>query len=197
MHNIQINSFIFKRVKIAAKQLKNSHPELSHSQRLDLSAQTVVNKRHFHEVKQLHDKYLKIIEFPNNDASTNRTYTCQFCHMLFCPDLDEDIKDHETHHKEREKAEFYLQYSPLSFSDREKLKSEAYNTLNGDGSENKQLTASLNLLKAYYDRSLDSSIFNCNWKEHPNLEQYIATYEFNDIFPKNIIKILRKKYSAR
>ena len=196
MKNLDITSYAFKSVKIAAKQFKKELPDLSHSKRLDLASKRILGKRHFHEVRKLHETYLKKIALPNHDMGANHVHTCPYCHMHFCHDLDEDIKQHEEHHKEWEKAEFHLQYSPLNYRSREKLKKEAYKKLGDTGEEVKIMSGALDMITAHFDRSLENAIFDRSWGEHPSFEQYAALYDSDGIIPKEIMNKLNTKFGV-
>lgn len=196
MNTIHISTYAFNKVRITARKLKSSHPELTHKQRLDLASQEVLNKRHYHEVKKLHDKYVSETSLPEEYMGSNYVHTCSYCRMQFCHDLEEDVLLHKAHHNEWEKAEFYLNYSPLDYNGCEALKEKAYKKLGVPKGKSDEMAGTLAMVKAHFDRSLENAIFNGYWKNHPSFEKYIAMYDFHEIFPVSAVKELHSQFGV-
>ena len=196
MSEVNISSFVFNKVKIEAKNLKKHEPSLSHMQCLDKASKKIAKKRHFHEVQKLHNNYLTAISVPKDLTQ----YQCPYCHLNFCPDLEEDIIDHNKQHRSWEKAEYYLSYLPRTYKEREKLKKVGYERISKYGKKfthNEIIEGAYMLLQAYFDRSLDDALFGENWKEHPKFKEYIALVDHEKVFPKDVSNYFRKKYGRK
>lgn len=196
MSKITINDFVFKKIKIEAKRLKEKHPSLSYSQRLDIASKEIAGRRNYHEVKVHHDQYVSGIKFSYDLLE----YECPYCHLSFAPDIEEDRLEHEIHHKEWEKAEFYLRYSPRIRKEREKLKKFGYERISEFGTRysiDEKIEGAFALMQAYFDASLESAIFGSYWREHPSFEEYISLTEHHKIFPKDVSKYLDDKFGLK
>lgn len=157
-----------KRTQAEAKKLKQDHPELGYMQRLDVATQKLFSLRHYRELEKLREKTIS-----SNLVTGDHTATCVYCGFCFAPDLPAERKEHIVRHNNYEEAVSVLAYKPMHYAEREASKKSGYELLNADSAE-QQVDGALTVVRAWYDRSLDSAIDGNYWKKHPTFEKYVA-----------------------
>lgn len=190
MHQKNITNFLQNKVRITAKKLKNQYPSASYNQRLNIASQQLCGMKNYHELTKHHKNYLEKIRLPENE----REHTCPYCHMIFSPDIEGEIEEHERNHRKWEVVEFSLGYLPCSYPQREKLKKLAYEKIHDEDDFDIKLQGAIELIRAHYDRSLDAAIDGEYWKEHPSFEEFISMSDYSNILPSDLVEGLIKKY---
>jgi hypothetical protein len=164
------------RLKKAAKSAKLTNPTLTHAQRLDSIAQQDFGVRHFHELLKRYEAEIAThIELAG-------AHHCRFCHLTFSDYDAGDRKLHRERHQSFEEALLTLNFLPLPFKMREKLKQDfGYQELyRGDAGA--QRIGALAIILSHYDRSLERAIENSRWHKHPCLLEYIPCAIANSTF---------------
>lgn len=125
--------------------------------------------------------------------------TCPVCGMQYVETVKSDIKEHDRYHKLFCGAAEYYGYDvcyPLS-----KLggvKSEAYNILYSNASFQEKYNGALELLKAYFSRSLSANNYQL---DHPKFDEYLSMLlyqkQFHNRFGDEIYSALVKKYGKK
>lgn len=157
-----------KHTQAEAKKLKQDHPELSYMQRLDVATQKLFRLRHYRELEKLREKTIS-----SNLITGDHTATCVYCGLCFAPDLPAEHKEHKVRHNNYEEAVSVLAYKPMHYAEREASKKSGYELLSANSAE-QQVHGALQVIRAWYDRSLDSAIDGNYWKKHPAFEKYVA-----------------------
>ncbi|NYE62464.1 hypothetical protein FHW58_003679 [Duganella sp. 1224] len=164
------------RVKKAAKAAKSTHPELTHTQRLDAMAQQYFRARHFHELQKRYEAQVA------SHVELNGAHYCRFCHLTFSDYDADDRKLHRERHQCFEEAQLALGFLPLPFKAREDIKRDfGYEHLHHGDTAARRMGA-LAIILSHYDRSLESAIKNARWHKHPCLVEYIPCAVANSTF---------------
>lgn len=182
------------RVKREAKQLRTIHPDIPHNKLLSQAATALFGVRGFHELIKLREQTIN-----EHLIATESLAKCNFCGLEFCPDIADDRKTHQTRHNAFEEATGVLNYIPKQYADREASKKSGYILMqDSDLGPEQQLQGALMIIRAWFDRSLDSAIDGQYWKQHPGFEQYI-TYIVGDLdsFPLPIVDALIQRYGQK
>lgn len=157
-------------LKKSAKRAKATLPELSHAQRLNHLAGEMFKARHFHELKQWLDRSLAM----HYVAKDNGVVHCNFCRYSFVPDMPEDTKLHVRRHQNYEEALAVLGCLPMPHDQREAAKKKAHLDRSTAQTPEQELDAVERILRAWFDRSLESAIGAEYWKVHPRLEEFAS-----------------------
>lgn len=181
------------RVKREAKQLRSEHPDLSHSQRLNLASAKLFGVRGFHELNRHWERSINqhLVEKDGGVA------VCNFCGLEFVPGMASERNAHRKRHEAFEEAVYVLKYVPQHYAEREAGKAQGYKLMREAEAE-KRLEGALLVLRAWFDRSLISAIDGFYWKEHPSFGQYV-TYMAGDLdgFPQDVVDALVAKYGRK
>lgn len=178
-----------KRTKAEAKTLKQSHPELSYMQRLDVAAQNLFGLRHYRELDKLREKTIL-----SHLVLGDGTASCTYCGMYFAPDIPEEHKEHSARHDNYEEAVTVLAYKPMLYAEREAHKKSGHELLH-TGTLEQQVKGALAVIRGWFDRSLDKAIDGNYWKKHPRFEQYVSMINAQkDSFPAKVEEVLKEKY---
>lgn len=158
------------RVKREAKIIRKESPDTSLMNCQSLAAQRLLGVRNFHELTKLREKS----RLRDLAQAEDGTATCMLCGMHFCLDVRDDVKAHQSRHDAYEEAVAVLGYTPQHYPEREVDKKKG-NTLawEGDGID-EQVDGALLVIRAWFDRSLDSAIDGGYWKQHPKFEAYVS-----------------------
>lgn len=160
-----------ERAKKHAKSLKSSHPHLTHAARLNRAAHELFRARDYHELSKWREATIAAHVI---DGDSGATATCSFCGFLFAPDIRTDQKQHRDRHDVFEKAFAALGSLPEQHHQREDRKRAGYQLLHEGRDSEERLAGALEVLRAWFDRSLESSIENSYWKKHPSFETYVS-----------------------
>jgi hypothetical protein len=190
MYSANVTAFLLNKTKASAKKSKLKYPDLTYNQRLDIAAREICGRENYHELKKHHDKYLAYISFPEGIS----THVCPYCHIHFCPDEKSDVEQHEKNHRKWEIVEYALNYLPNSYEKREQSKKDAYKKIHDGNSFQERFEGVLQLIRAHYDRSLDTAIDEDYWKEHPDFETFVAMSDYSNILPKDLVAAIKDKY---
>lgn len=189
---VSISAADIERAKKLAKQSKPSFPYLSHAKRLDYAAQQLFKVRNYHELNKWRESTIQ-----QYVIVTGNTATCSYCGLLFAPDLKEDRNSHRHRHDAFEEAVAFLGYLPEQTSQRESRKKAGYSLLSDGTDTNERLDGALDVLRAWFDRSLVRAIGSGYWKQHPKFDAYIS-YMIGDLsqvhFPKDVIDELERRF---
>lgn len=178
-----------KRTKAVAKELKQSHPELTYMQRLDVAARNLFGRRHYRELDKLREKTIL-----SHLVSGGCTATCTYCGFYFAPDIPAEHKEHRVRHDNYEEAVTALGYKPMLYAEREASKKSGHELLHSDKLE-QQMKGALAVIRGWYDRSLDSAIDGNYWKKHPRFEQYVSMINAQKgTFSAEVEEVLKEKY---
>lgn len=159
-------------VKRLAKQLKQTHPELSHGKRLDLAAAELLGLRNYHEMTRqfqaVVDKYL------DSPSGSNAVTHCLYCDFRFAADLKEDQQDHREIHQRIMEVHEITGYRPGTYVERETLKKDGHAKARNVGPLEDRIDGALLILRGWFDRSYRSAIEEGQWRKHPSFEVYVA-----------------------
>lgn len=159
-------------VKRLAKQLKQTHPELPHSKRLDLAAADLLGLRNYHELNRrfqaVIDQYLDSPSWPNAVAH------CLYCDFRFAADLKVDQQQHRQTHERIMEVHEITGYRPGTYVERETLKKEGHATARSADPLEDRVEGALLVLRGWFDRSYRSAIDDGQWRKHPSFEAYVA-----------------------
>lgn len=186
---MNISYFDLLRLKREAKKLRTLSPNLSHSERLSQVAVSMFGVRGFHELKKFRE-----LTINQHIVLSESQAKCTYCGSLFYHEIAEERKAHQTRHDAFEEATEVLNYVPKLHAEREASKVRGHALLLDANLEQKLLGA-LMVIRAWFDRSLDSAIDKKYWKQHPSIDQYISYITGNlDLFPVQVVDILVERY---
>lgn len=181
------------RIKLEAKKLGQTFPEKSHSLLLSEVAKKLFGLRSFHEFNKLRKKTIE--QHIKLSGGFGSPATCNFCGFgIFCPDVPEDNKMHQARHNAFEEATGVLNYTPAFHAQREFNKRQGYSLLN-DPDPERQVDGALEILRSWFDRSLEAAIINSYWKQHPKFEEYVPLMIGNNPhFSARLASLLEQQY---
>jgi hypothetical protein len=189
---ISISVADIERAKKLSKQSKSQYPHLSHAKRLDYAAHQLFNARNYHELNKWREA---TIQKHVVDAGT--TATCSYCGLTFAPDIREDQKEHRSRHDAFEEATTCLNYIPEQHQQREIRKKAGYTAMSDGINTQQRMIGALDVLRGWFDRSLESAISSGYWKQHPEFEVYVS-YMIGGLdpilFPLDVINGLERKF---
>ncbi len=182
-----------ERVKKHAKSLKSTYPHLSHSVRLNRAAQELFRARSYHELAKWRET--TIASYVTDDGAVA---ICKFCGLYFGPDIREDQQLHRKRHDVFEEALNALGRIPEQHREREDRKRAGYELIYEGNNIEERVNGALEILHAWFDRSLESSIENGFWKRHPKFEVYVS-YMMGDLtqFPDDVRKVLEGRFGRQ
>lgn len=129
---------------------------------------------------------------------------CPICGFQFFTARDE--RRHEAICKKYRAAIKALRYRPRIYSEREALKTEGWTEILEGDNLAVRVAGAEKVLRAWFDRSLQTAIFNGYWPNHPKFEEYAAMMleeKVNYIrdtgmyFPKEVVDALIEKYGSQ
>lgn len=178
------------RVKREAKNIRKESPDTPLMNCQSIAAQRLLGVRNFHELTKLREK----TRLRDLALSEDGTATCTLCGLHFCLDIPEDVKAHQSRHDAYEEATIVLGYAPQHYPEREANKKKGHTLAWEGGSVNDQIDGALMVMRAWFDRSLDSAIDGGYWKQHPKFETYVS-YVVGDVnFTESVISLLIQRY---
>jgi len=160
-----------ERAKKHAKSLKSSHPSLTHSARLKRASQELFRARDYHELCKWRDATIAIHVIDDDNGSTA---TCSFCGLHFAPGVRADQKLHRDRHGAFEEALAALGSLPEQYRQREDRKRTGYQLLHEGRDNEERLAGALEILRTWFDRSLERAIEDGYWQKHPKFEAYVS-----------------------
>ena len=167
-------------VKRGAKKLRSQFPDSPHTHLLTQAAQNLFGVRDFHELQRHREKTINQYLILSDGIAT-----CAYCGFSFCPGLREEDQAHRERHDTYEEAVTVMEYKPLLHAEREVRKKEGYILLSETVLE-RQKKGALLIIRAWFDRSLESAIYQAYWKQHPKFEDYVS-YLVGDLgFPYSL-----------
>jgi hypothetical protein len=159
-------------VKRLAKQLKQTHPELSHGKRLDLAAAELLGLRNYHELNR---RFQAVIDqYLDSPIGSNAVAHCLYCDFRFAADLKEDQRDHREIHERIMEVHEITGYRPGTYVERETLKKDGHTKARNVGPLEDRIEGALLILRGWFDRSYRSAIEEGQWRKHPSFEEYVA-----------------------
>lgn len=179
-------------VKREAKKLRTQYPDIPHSKLLSQAAANLFGVRGYHELKKLREQTINL-----QVVGTESLAKCIFCGLEFCPDIAEDRKTHQIRHDAFEEAAGVMNYTPQQYAAREASKKLGHGLMSHSDLE-KQIEGALTVIRAWFDRSLDSGIEGNYWRQHPSFDQYV-TYVVGDIasFPSSVVDAVIQRYGRK
>lgn len=160
----------FSRAKREAKKIRKELPHSSLMNCQSIAAQRLFGVRSFHELTKLREKTRR----QDLALSEDGIATCALCGLHFCLDVPEDVKNHKKRHDAYEEAVSVLGYAPRHYPDREADKKTGHTLAWEGATEDERLDGALLVIRAWFDRSLDSAIDGGYWKQHPQFEAYVS-----------------------
>ncbi|WP_041377518.1 hypothetical protein [Polaromonas naphthalenivorans] len=177
-------------LKREAKKLGHKFPEKSYSHLRSLAAQQLFGVRSVHEFNRLRKQTVE-----QHLVLSDGMATCAFCGLQFYPNVPEDSKTHQAKHDAFEEATTVLNYTPKFYAQREANKKHGYALLSDTDPET-QVSGALEVLRSWFDRSLDAAIGESSyWKRHPKFEEYVGfMLGATPPFPAHVVASLEKQY---
>lgn len=159
-------------VKHHAKTLKQSHPDLSYTKRLDRAAAELLGVRNYHELNR---RFQAVIDqHLDSPGGTHAVSHCLYCDFRFAADLKEDQKEHRQIHERFLEVEERTGYRPRTYVQREKLKQEGHTIAHSAGTLEERIEGVLMVVQGWFERSYHGVIADGNWEKHPPFDSYVA-----------------------
>ncbi|WP_374344435.1 C2H2-type zinc finger protein [Azonexus sp.] len=178
------------RVKREAKKIRAEFPETSLMNCQSIAAQRLLGVRSFHELTRLREK----TRLRDLAPSENGVTTCAICGLHFCMDDLEDVKAHRNRHDAYEEAVTVLGYAPQHYPEREARKKKGHLLAWEGATLDDQVDGALMVIRAWFDRSLDSAIDGGYWKQHPTYDTYVS-YVVDDLnFSGSVTSLLVQRF---
>lgn len=155
-----------RHAKRLAKAARREDRSQSHQQHLDSIARTVFGVRDYHELQTRQKRTMAA-----HLVDEGSVCVCSYCGLRFAPDVDSDQREHADIHERYEQAHAALGELPSHYAGREIRKRVAYDQIYSADAETRTSGAE-ELMRVYFERSLDKAIHNNWWKAHPNFETY-------------------------
>ena len=156
------------RLKKAAKAAKDTHPHLTHMQRLDAIAAAEFGVRHFHELQKLYEA--QVASHIDTDGGAHH---CRFCSFTFDGRVAADIKSHSERHQSFEEAQAVLGFVPMPYAEREQIKRIGYEWVHSS-EPGVQRQGALAVLLSQFERSMERAVDGGRWHKHPCFIEYLA-----------------------
>ncbi len=121
-----------------------------------------------------------------------RPNTCVICGMTYA--TDEVDRDHITYHHKFLASGLRLGYYPEPYEHREKRKRLGHKLVAESSDLNDKVYGALQIIRAWFDRSLDAAISKEYWKEHPSFENFVGM--ITDYFPPEVQKVIRRRFGC-
>ena len=179
-----------QQAKRHAKALKNTFPNLAHTQRLDKAAVELFGVRDYHELNKRYEQFInRDVDAPGGPNSISH---CRFCDYRFAADVKEDQKLHRERHERFLEAVERLGYRPGSHMERKRLKQDGHHQASHSQVLADQVAGVLMVTRGWFDRSLSSAISGGYWKMHPNFDAYVAMIvpHLETIFQRQVAEII-------
>lgn len=125
------------------------------------------------------------------------SYLCPVCGLVYDPSLLSDVQEHDKYHRTFCGAVEYFGDCCIPRYKWSQIKDSAYNTLNSkDSTEEDKVNALLNLIKAYFSRSLSAWGYS---KTHPKFDEYVSMLLNQNRFKeyKDAYHVLLSKYGKK
>lgn len=182
-----------ERVKKHAKSLKSDYPHLSHSARLDRAAHELFKARSYHELNKWRETTISSCVTDDGTVAI-----CSFCGLQFARDIRDDLRLHHNRHDAFESAHNALGRLPEQHREREDRKRAGYEILHEGTNTEQRVNGALEVLRAWFDRSLEGAIESGFWKKHPTFEIYVS-YMIGELtqFPADVRKVLEDRFGRQ
>ena len=165
-----------------------------------MAAREFFSARNFHELNQWRDRTIAHFSashdntLPDSQAPFGNIATCTFCGCVYCPSVKEDQKLHRARHDRFEEATSALGYMPDQYAEIETRKKIGQSQMSSSDLHI-CLAGALDVLRGWFDRSLNSAIEQNYWKQHPDFSRYVSYLTGNlPGFPPAVIPILIDQY---
>lgn len=193
---MQVTYSHIKQVKRLAKELKKAHPALKLGQRQDIAAVQVLGVRNYHEANRRYEQWIMLHVHISPDP--HGVSKCTLCDFNFAADLKEDREAHQKIHEHFTEATEALAYSPGTFMQREKMKSEGSGQALSNEDLEAQIQGALMVLRGWFDRSLSNAIFGGYWRMHPSFELYVSMIQdtLSNLYTE-LKPVLKARYGYR
>ena len=171
-------------VKRHAKHLKQTHPDLSYTKRLDRATVELLGFRNYHELNRRFQT--EIDRHLDSPGGSHAVTHCLYCDFRFAADLREDQQQHRKLHEHFMEVEELTGYRPRTYVQREKLKQEGHSLAFAGVTLEEWINGLLMVLQAWFDRSYHGLIGNGVWQKHPPFENYVAMLAptIEELFPE-------------
>ncbi len=159
-------------VKRHAKHLKQIHPELPYSKRLDRAAADLLGLRNYHE---LSSRFQAVIDqYLDSPTGPNAVAHCLYCDFRFAADLKEDQQQHRQIHERVMEVHEITGYRPGTYVEREALKKDGNAKARSAVPLEERIKGGILVLRGWFDRSYRSAIDEGQWRKHPSFDEYVA-----------------------
>jgi hypothetical protein len=118
--------------------------------------------------------------------------TCEICGMLHAGDADHK---HLAYHHKFLASGLRLGYYPEPYEGREERRKRGNRLINESAALNDQVFGALQVVRAFFDRSLDAAIDNEYWSEHPSFEEFAGM--IGDDFPAEVLAVIRRRFGCK
>lgn len=178
------------RVKREAKKIRKESPDTPLMNCQSIAAQRLLGVRNFHELTKLREK----TRLQDLALSEDGTATCVLCGLHFYLDAPEDVKAHQRMHDAYEEAIATLDYAPQHYPAREANKQKGHTLAWKGVTIDEQVDGALMVIRAWFDRSLDSAIDGGYWRQHPKFETYVSFVVGDSNFSDAVTSLLTQRF---
>lgn len=177
-------------LKHRAKACKETHPQLSQAQRLDLVA-----RRDFGFANFNHARKLRHADMERHVVDEGDLGKCRYCGLNF--DIKTERREHFKRHEQYEEAVEHLGFHPMEYKRREDKKAAAWRQTYKAESIEEQAKAFRGIFRAWFDRSIESAINNGYWRKHPDFPTYVSMMLPDYEMPAEPLAYLTELYGTR
>ena len=118
--------------------------------------------------------------------------TCVICGIMHA--TNQVDQHHIIYHHKLLAACLQLGYYPDPAELREKRKKRGHKLVNDSGELNDRVYGALQVIRAWFDRSLAMAIQNEYWSEHPSFEDYAGM--IGDHFPEEVQVVIQRRFGC-
>jgi hypothetical protein len=119
---------------------------------------------------------------------------CVICGMTHATNAVD--QDHITYHHKFLASGLRLGYYPEPYKQREERKKLGHKLVNESSELNDQVYGALQVILAWFDRSLDAAIGKEYWSEHPSFETFAGMIG-DDHFPAEVLAVIRRRFGCK
>ncbi|SDS51621.1 hypothetical protein SAMN05216421_1667 [Halopseudomonas xinjiangensis] len=182
--------FDMRELKARAETCAETHPTLTHAQRLSLVARRDFGLPCFVEARRLREQ--DIMQHVESDGDVGK---CSFCHFTFR--LREERAWHVTRHERLEEALHYLHHMPLVGEQLKRLMDSSWSQAQDAPTLEGRVAGYLGVFRAWYDRSIFGSMCDGTWREHPDFPMYVSMIITATDVPHDVLDRLASLYGRR
>lgn len=180
-----VSSHLFKKIKRKAKSIRLKDHELSKQESLEIASNEIL-KIGYEKTKSEHLVY--------NLVHSGNYVTCSYCHEFFDYTNKKHRKRHKRAHRQREKAEYYLGYRIGPYENRViSVKNTRY-FIDNTSDMDLKISYLIKHIKNHFYNSMERAIIDGYYKEHPNVDEYIAMFDYENFLPKDGVEKMKEKY---